>query len=605
MKIIRLFTLLVLLKFSGLVFAQDEIGSYISPNKPDKMEIKATKFSKAKSFYPAELDDKLKLAQETGNTAEEEKIIREMNLRIPVENRFISVFNEKDDRCLNIIKPPFNNHEWSMNDITVFSGQVKNSINNYRQIDMKMGEDGNIYVAINRSPATGNNGRIDVYRSSNGGANWILTNGVVSVKAYFGSVSLLVESNNNLVGDSTRIFVLYSRSANENNDNATIDYASWKRNGSGFYSAEIASPNAGREFAFVSAVSDGAFYSSATWVGMICVEAYNDLSIIQGYRFFRSVDWGISWTGVTFSSLNDYYPSAQLRPGSASSSDSVWYAVERRISSTRYEIRVFSTPWTPTVAATGYFLTAGGEGVKYQRPVLTVKQNRSCDSAMVTVTKNGASYYCPTFNGGGSWSADFTLGGITNGSNKSFTFCSSSPEGNNPVTAMWMSNDGDSINLRSPGKFGALGTSIYKRNSNLSSGFVSPVCIVYNPVATTDLNAFCYAGSASNVYANQENLNVGIIQNSSEMPENYSLSQNYPNPFNPETKINFNIPVFGYVSMNVFDITGKEVVSLVKSNLQPGSYTVNFNSSDLSGGVYFYKIVSGSFSNTKKMMLLK
>ena len=605
MKSILLFSAFVLFNLTGLSFAQDEIGSYLSQNKPDKTEHKDSKTSKGKPFYSPELDDRLKAAQESGNVAEANKILNEMYDKIPAENKFKSVFKKKDDKCINDFRPPFNT-EWSESDITVYSGPIKRAEFYYRQIDMKMGEDGNIYLAVNRAPATGSNGRIDVYRSSNGGASWLLTNSVVSVKAYFGSVSLLVESTNNSIGDSTRIFVLYSRSSNENNDNATLDFASWKRNGSGFYSAEIATPTTGREFAFVSALSDGAFYTTATWVGVICVEAYNDLSIIQSYRFLRSIDWGNSWVGVTFSSsVNDFYPSAQLRPGSGSTSDSVWYAVERRLTATQYEIRVFSTPWLPTVSGIGYFLTSGGSGVKYQKPVLTIKQNRTCDSAMVTVTKNGVAYYCPTFNGGGSWSADYNLGS-DNGHFKSFTFCSSSPEGSNPVTAMWVSNNGDSINLRGPGKFGSLGSTIYKRNSNGSSSYISPVCIVHTPMPTTNLNAFSYAGSGpANVYANQQNLNIGINQIGTDIPAGYSLSQNFPNPFNPETKINFHIPSAGFVEIKVFDMTGKEVVSIVKMNLHPGDYSVDFDSSNLSGGVYFYKLISGEFSETKKMICIK
>ncbi|MBP9096366.1 MAG: T9SS type A sorting domain-containing protein [Ignavibacteria bacterium] len=91
----------------------------------------------------------------------------------------------------------------------------------------------------------------------------------------------------------------------------------------------------------------------------------------------------------------------------------------------------------------------------------------------------------------------------------------------------------------------------------------------------------------------------------STIAEKYSLSQNYPNPFNPTTKINFAIPQNGFVSLKVYDISGKEVMTLVNKNMTVGSYAVDFNGALLSSGVYFYRLETGSFSETKKMMLVK
>jgi hypothetical protein len=88
-------------------------------------------------------------------------------------------------------------------------------------------------------------------------------------------------------------------------------------------------------------------------------------------------------------------------------------------------------------------------------------------------------------------------------------------------------------------------------------------------------------------------------------PSDYQLSQNYPNPFNPETKINFTIPSTGLVSLKVFDVLGKEVASLVNEVRNAGVHEVTFNASSLSSGTYFYRIETGNFVKTKKMMVLK
>ena len=90
-----------------------------------------------------------------------------------------------------------------------------------------------------------------------------------------------------------------------------------------------------------------------------------------------------------------------------------------------------------------------------------------------------------------------------------------------------------------------------------------------------------------------------------ETPVSYNLSQNYPNPFNPVTKINYALPKQGLVSMKVYDILGKEVATLVNEVKNAGNYSVEFNASNLSSGIYFYKISVNGFSEVKKMTLIK
>jgi hypothetical protein len=112
------------------------------------------------------------------------------------------------------------------------------------------------------------------------------------------------------------------------------------------------------------------------------------------------------------------------------------------------------------------------------------------------------------------------------------------------------------------------------------------------------------------------NINQPISVNDpvGNLPSKFSLSQNYPNPFNPTTLIRFNIPksvssphVVGgdLVQLKVYDITGREVQTLVNEFLQSGTHEVTFDGSGLTSGVYFYKLISGSFTETKKLTLLK
>ena len=98
---------------------------------------------------------------------------------------------------------------------------------------------------------------------------------------------------------------------------------------------------------------------------------------------------------------------------------------------------------------------------------------------------------------------------------------------------------------------------------------------------------------------------VGVKPIDSGIPNSYSLSSNYPNPFNPTTVINFSIPQSGLVTLKVYNILGQEVRTIVNKEMSAGTYKVDFNASDLSSGVYIYTIKSGSFTASKKMMLLK
>jgi hypothetical protein len=89
------------------------------------------------------------------------------------------------------------------------------------------------------------------------------------------------------------------------------------------------------------------------------------------------------------------------------------------------------------------------------------------------------------------------------------------------------------------------------------------------------------------------------------LPEKYSLSQNYPNPFNQSSIINFQCSMTGIVKLMLFDITGREINTLVNEYLYPGSYSVNIDGSNLTSGVYYYKLTAGNYSEVRKMILIR
>lgn len=93
------------------------------------------------------------------------------------------------------------------------------------------------------------------------------------------------------------------------------------------------------------------------------------------------------------------------------------------------------------------------------------------------------------------------------------------------------------------------------------------------------------------------------------VPDKYFISQNYPNPFNPVTKIDYQLPYDGSVSLKIYDIMGREIAELINGNQTAGNFTVTFNASNMSSGIYFYQMIGEGngqrFITTKKMILLK
>jgi hypothetical protein len=98
---------------------------------------------------------------------------------------------------------------------------------------------------------------------------------------------------------------------------------------------------------------------------------------------------------------------------------------------------------------------------------------------------------------------------------------------------------------------------------------------------------------------------IGIEPVSSEIPSEFNLSQNYPNPFNPSTVIKFDISQQSLVQLKVYDVLGRETAVLISQHMLPGEYEKVFDGSMLPGGVYFYRFTAGSYTETKKMILIK
>jgi Secretion system C-terminal sorting domain len=138
-------------------------------------------------------------------------------------------------------------------------------------------------------------------------------------------------------------------------------------------------------------------------------------------------------------------------------------------------------------------------------------------------------------------------------------------------------------------------TMVYGSNTSLYVGPGSDLC-----AATITVNGtFSGGGTFCNSPAGIE------ADDNGELPKEYSLSQNYPNPFNPVTLINFELPENGFVTLKVYDILGNEIVKLIDEEKPAGRYNIPFDAKLLPSGVYYFRLSSNKFNETKKMILLK
>jgi photosystem II stability/assembly factor-like uncharacterized protein len=149
---------------------------------------------------------------------------------------------------------------------------------------------------------------------------------------------------------------------------------------------------------------------------------------------------------------------------------------------------------------------------------------------------------------------------------------------------------------------------IYRSSDNGLS--FSPYSDGLGPNATaewfTATDSFLIAGTDYNgVWRRLRPELVGVASQEQGLPVSFQLNQNYPNPFNPSTKITYSIPKAGFVSLKIYNMLGQEVAVLVDEYKTPGVYTKEFNASNLSSGVYYYGLISGQFTITRKMVLIK
>lgn len=241
-------------------------------------------------------------------------------------------------------------------------------------------------------------------------------------------------------------------------------------------------------------------------------------------------------------------------------------------------------------------------------------------------------------NGGTNWTTQFTgttfyskihfvdsqtgfLTGVTEPIGKIFKTTDQGNTWNTIFTA-------DSILFQGVNFFGQTGVGITFGNRNSKSGFYYPFAFrtsnfgatwstqqlstVNDPLLISSYlldryNYYISGGGFTSgaIYHTINGGSVGIGENPLTVADKFSLSQNYPNPFNPSTTIKYNVPDRSQIILKVYNTNGKEIAELVNEIKSQGSYEMIFDATNLPSGIYYYKLISGEVSETKKMILIK
>ncbi|MDD5362036.1 MAG: T9SS type A sorting domain-containing protein [Ignavibacteria bacterium] len=440
-----------------------------------------------------------------------------------------------------------------------------------------------IYVAVPDTTILPN-ACIVVLMSSNNGANW-------SIGANVSTSSVISKTKMVAKGDSLYCVFLYGTSVYcwnviTNNFNAFTNYTSI------------------RDF-------DVTISSTASLYLIVDILTNNDV------RVFGSINGGQTWPNAVYLTATGVFPRIYMS-GSGDTSLINYYGVSitaDTISSAIRSVR-YRESAPGTLAIVGSFSTPVAAGTPKDQMMAV----RNFDKAWLfytTGTTGNIDLNCMVSSDGGtSFGTAFTIGSLPSRDEYWFDAKCYNPG----VDLIYYS---DSIQTGAPTAqsdkmFNCFATAVapstfstpvsfsQKPPSWSARGYIPTLIEYYN--TGNDAGAIWVGVDGANrrLYFDRYSAVTRISNNESLVPDKYYLGQNYPNPFNPETKIDFTIPKNGFVSIKIFDITGKEITTLVSTSMNKGSYTVNYNASQLSSGVYFYKLSAGSdFSESRKMILIK
>ncbi len=497
------------------------------------------------------------------------------------------------------VQPPFIG-DWGQGDIKVHAGTLPLGPTNNSQgiFDLEVDSLGNKYVAL----IVGTKDSICLYKSTDQGMNWTRINRI------FAGGTTKWHSLDMYITDSLGVFrigIAASRTTTTSSFDGEMYWLSLRDDGSGFRAQTVI---AGTGFLNPSIIADGWEYSASLTYWYITYQRVNTGTGV-GTQCLASLsrNWGYAWEHDTVrSSFNDF--NLSINYADYSSVESLYVAITNDVTPADPNLRIFRISLGNFGTATGWtqFNVAGTSTPEFDCDLAV---NRTNDQMAITYTIGSSN----TDIAGRYWDGTTYWGTVVNVSNQANNESRARLNCQDRQGAYRMafisSGTRDSVIYISGFTMATL-TGRQVVNQSATSGASTSTS---PDVAGFRVSAGAYGGGVvfsllgpQDLYYDASNITpTGISQNETEIPAAFSLSQNYPNPFNPTTNINFSIPKSGFVKLVVFDMLGREVATIVNKEMTAGSYVADFNASTLSSGIYFYRLTSGSFADTKKMILVK
>ncbi|MBX7044741.1 MAG: T9SS type A sorting domain-containing protein [Ignavibacteria bacterium] len=315
---------------------------------------------------------------------------------------------------------------------------------------------------------------------------------------------------------------------------------------------------------------------------------------------FKSTNGGVNWTSV---GGGNGYPTEAAFP-----SPLIGYVIGSPGNSARYVLK--------TINGGNNWSSQLDESLNYMKTISFLDVNTGfaggAQGEILKTTNGGINWNSLSYSASGTVNKIFFFNSSTGYLCTDFGYFARTSNGGNTWTTLPVLGTNTSYNSTwfiSPGVgYGvAFGGTIVQTNNGGTNWVTnsSPSSATLNDIAFTSYEIGYIAGNNGTILKTTSGGLTFVQQVNSSIPEKYALSQNFPNPFNPETEIQFDLPEEIFVSLKVYDISGKEVANLFSGIKEAGKYTVSFDANRLPSGTYFYTLQTGKFTETKKMVLMK
>jgi hypothetical protein len=503
----------------------------------------------------------------------------------------------------NAIQPPFTG-DWGTGDYVVVNAPAYAPPANNTQagLDLEVDSLGNKYIAY----ISANRDSLRIMKSTDQGVTW----------AYIQTItpggSLKWHSFDFFIADSSSGFRLgfaASRTSSVSANDGELFWLSMNENGGGFFASQIFPTPSGVGYQNPSIVADSYYWSYASTYWYVAFQQINSgTGTGNSNRAALSTNGGLTWIQDTVrNTFNDFNLDIEYRHGA--SYDTIYVAYANDITPTNPNLRInrialgnfgTATSWTQF----NNQATADAE----VDPDLAVNRLSNEMACIWNQTTGGVKKvnYNFTPESGAYWA---NLGSVANYSFNTEGARIDNVESQGAYRVCYISRGTsvDTVIYTSGFTFPFTSRTVVSMNIN-SGTTTSPDVAGFRTGASAFGGGIAFVGAGQNrIFYDGSNVSppVGVSNNGTGIPSVYSLGQNYPNPFNPATNIKFGIPQNAFVTLEVYDMLGREVASLISQEMNAGSYTAEWNALNFTSGVYFYKLTAGGFTETKKMILVK